>query len=65
MNFLRKAVTRLNGQISVATKPGRYTQFLIQLPPLSASRDSEAEGEAEPDGDTDAEPQPPAARDLA
>jgi signal transduction histidine kinase len=32
MNFLRRTVTRLFGQISVATKPGRYTRFEIQLP---------------------------------
>jgi signal transduction histidine kinase len=32
MSFLRRAVTRLGGQITVATKPGRYTQFVIQLP---------------------------------
>jgi hypothetical protein len=32
MTYLRSAVTRLNGQISVATKAGRYTQFNIQLP---------------------------------
>lgn len=32
MSFLRRTVTRLGGQISVATKPGRYTQFIIQLP---------------------------------
>ncbi len=32
MSFLRRTVTRLGGQISVATKPGRYTQFVIQLP---------------------------------
>jgi signal transduction histidine kinase len=32
MTYLRNAVTRLNGQISVATKAGRYTQFTIQLP---------------------------------
>jgi signal transduction histidine kinase len=32
MTFLRNAVTRLNGQVSVATKAGRYTQFTVQLP---------------------------------
>jgi two-component system chemotaxis sensor kinase CheA len=32
MNFLRRAVTRLGGQITVATKPGHYTRFVIQLP---------------------------------
>lgn len=32
MSFLRKAVSRLGGQISVATKHGHYTQFIVQLP---------------------------------
>jgi len=32
MSFLRRAVTRLGGQITVATKPGHYTRFMIQLP---------------------------------
>jgi two-component system, chemotaxis family, sensor kinase CheA len=32
MNFLRRTVTRLFGQVSVATKPGRYTRFEIHLP---------------------------------
>ncbi|MEJ0099783.1 MAG: ATP-binding protein [Pseudomonadota bacterium] len=32
MKFLRRSVTRLGGQISVATKPGRYTRFVFQLP---------------------------------
>jgi len=32
MNFLRRAVARLGGQITVATRPGRHTQFSIQLP---------------------------------
>jgi two-component system, chemotaxis family, sensor kinase CheA len=32
MEFLRELVTRLDGQISVATKPRRYTRFRIVLP---------------------------------
>jgi signal transduction histidine kinase len=32
MTCLRNTVTRLNGQVSVATKAGRYTQFTLQLP---------------------------------
>ena len=32
MSFLRRTVARLGGQVSVATKAGRYTQFNIQLP---------------------------------
>ncbi|HTQ36681.1 MAG TPA: ATP-binding protein [Steroidobacteraceae bacterium] len=32
MDFLRRAVARADGQITVATKPGRYTQFVIELP---------------------------------
>jgi signal transduction histidine kinase len=32
MSFLRRAVTRLGGQISVATKPGHYTRFVVHLP---------------------------------
>ena len=32
MSYLRRKVTRLGGQIGVATKPGRYTLFTIELP---------------------------------
>lgn len=32
MAYLRRKITRLGGQISVATKPGRYTLFTIELP---------------------------------
>lgn len=32
MNYLRRAVARLGGQMTVATKPGIYTRFVIQLP---------------------------------
>jgi signal transduction histidine kinase len=46
MAFLRRTVTRLGGQISVATKPGRYTQFTIQLPPDFAARDAEDAAQA-------------------
>jgi signal transduction histidine kinase len=44
MTFLRKTVTRLGGQISVATKPGRYTLFTIKLPAsLSIPQGKEAD----------------------
>jgi len=36
MSFLRRTVTRLGGQITVATKPGSYTRFVIQLPAHAA-----------------------------
>lgn len=32
MNFLRRGVAKLGGDIAVATKPGSYTQFVLQLP---------------------------------
>lgn len=32
MPYLRRKITRLGGQIAVATKPGRYTLFTIELP---------------------------------
>jgi signal transduction histidine kinase len=32
MNFLRRSVAKLGGDIAVATKPGSYTQFVLQLP---------------------------------
>lgn len=32
MSYLRRAVARLGGQVTVATKPGAYTRFAIQLP---------------------------------
>jgi two-component system chemotaxis sensor kinase CheA len=32
MSYLRRKITRLGGQISVATKAGRYTLFSIELP---------------------------------
>ncbi len=37
MSFLRRAVTRLGGQITVAIKPGLYTRFVIQLPMNTAT----------------------------
>lgn len=32
MSYLRRKITRLGGQISVATKAGRYTLFTVELP---------------------------------
>lgn len=32
LTFLRRAVTRLGGQIAVAARPEQYTQFVIDLP---------------------------------
>ena len=40
MSYLRRKVTRLGGQISVATKVGRYTLFTIELP--DSAQDEEA-----------------------
>ncbi len=37
MNYLRRAVARLGGRITVATKPGTYTRFVIQLPADAAA----------------------------
>ena len=37
MAYLRRKITRLGGQISVATKPGRYTLFTVELPESAAS----------------------------
>lgn len=42
MIFLRNAVTKLNGQVSVATKAGRYTQFNLQLPVGAALQEARA-----------------------
>jgi two-component system, chemotaxis family, sensor kinase CheA len=39
--YLRRAVTQLNGQITVATKSGRYTEFTIQLPKSHKDADPE------------------------
>jgi signal transduction histidine kinase len=39
MAYLRRKVTRLGGQFSVATKPARYTLFTIELPESEASDD--------------------------
>lgn len=44
MSYLRKAVAKLGGQISVATKHGRYTQFIVQLP-LGVASSAEADAE--------------------
>jgi signal transduction histidine kinase len=32
LTFLRRAVTRLGGQLAAATRPGEYTEFVIDLP---------------------------------
>jgi chemotaxis protein histidine kinase CheA len=32
MDFLRRTVARIGGQVSVATRPGHHTRFTIQLP---------------------------------
>lgn len=37
MSYLRRKITRLGGQISVATKAGRYTLFTVELPESEAS----------------------------
>jgi len=39
MAYLRRKITRLGGQISVATKPGRYTLFTIELPEAEHSEE--------------------------
>jgi signal transduction histidine kinase len=39
MAYLRRKITRLGGQISVATKPGRYTLFTVELPATAASEE--------------------------
>jgi signal transduction histidine kinase len=47
MSYLRRKITRLGGQISVATKPGRYTLFTIELPE-SAQAEEPAAARATP-----------------
>jgi chemotaxis protein histidine kinase CheA len=42
MTCLRNTVTRLNGQVSVATKSGRYTQFTVQLPVGASLQEEQA-----------------------
>jgi signal transduction histidine kinase len=42
MTCLRNTATRLNGQLSVATKAGRYTQFTLQLPAVATLQGTEA-----------------------
>jgi hypothetical protein len=37
MSYLRRKITRLGGQISVATKAGRYTLFTVELPESEVS----------------------------
>ena len=41
MSFLRRIIARLGGQVSVATKAGRYTQFNIHLPAGTAAAEEE------------------------
>jgi signal transduction histidine kinase len=43
MTYLRKTVARLNGQVSVATKAGRYTQFELQFPVAAALHEADEE----------------------
>ncbi len=38
MVFLRELITRMAGQVSVATKSGRYTRFRVLLPDASGQR---------------------------
>jgi two-component system chemotaxis sensor kinase CheA len=40
MSYLRRKITRLGGQISVATKHGRYTLFTVELPESEISDES-------------------------
>lgn len=40
MSYLRRKITRLGGQISVATKQGHYTLFTIELPESEISDES-------------------------
>lgn len=42
MEFLRELVTRLDGNISVSTKRGRYTRFRVTLPLLPGLRETSA-----------------------
>jgi signal transduction histidine kinase len=44
MEFLRELVTRLDGNITVSTKRGRYTRFRVSLPPVLRDTQSDAAG---------------------
>jgi signal transduction histidine kinase len=48
MSYLRRKVTRLGGQISVATKAGRYTLFTVELPESETSDDDASLPQAMP-----------------
>jgi signal transduction histidine kinase len=48
MSYLRRKVTRLGGQISVATKSGRYTLFTIELPASEVSDEPAGVSQAMP-----------------
>ncbi len=48
MSYLRRKVTRLGGQISVATKPGRYTLFTIELPESGQAEEPASAAQATP-----------------
>jgi len=48
MSYLRRKVTRLGGQISVATKPGRYTLFTIELPESGQAEEPASTAQATP-----------------
>jgi signal transduction histidine kinase len=48
MSYLRRKVTRLGGQISVATKSGRYTLFTIELPESEVSDEPAGVSQAMP-----------------
>lgn len=48
MSYLRRKITRLGGQISVATKPGRYTLFTVELPETQVPEDAASLPQAMP-----------------
>ena len=48
MSYLRRKITRLGGQISVATKAGRYTLFTVELPESQAADDGASLPQAMP-----------------
>lgn len=48
MSYLRRKITRMGGQIAVATKPGRYTLFTIELPESESSDEGAGHPQAMP-----------------
>lgn len=48
MSYLRRKITRMGGQIAVATKPGRYTLFTIELPESESSDEGASHPQAMP-----------------